>query len=62
MKDKFKNFAVHNSEDIKAFVEKLDGIEKKWKSYNRNNFKVNSDNDIQKLIMEVLRIQSRIYE
>ena len=62
MKDKFKNFAVHNSEDIKAFVEKLEGIEKKWNTYNRNNFKTNSDNDIQKLITQIMRIQSKIYE
>ena len=62
MKDKFKSFGVHGSEDIKDFVQKLEGIEKKWNTYNRNNFKTNSDNDIQKLIAQIMRIQSRLYE
>ena len=62
MKDKFKSFGVHGSEDIKDFVEKLEDIEKKWSTYNRNNFKTNSDKDIQKLIAQIMRIQSRIYE
>ena len=60
MKDKFKSFPIQSNEDIKAFVDKLENVQNKWNNYSRNNFKVNSDQDMVQLIMTIQRLQRTI--
>ena len=50
-------FAFFEKDDIKAFLQKLEAIHKKWNTYSRNNIKVKWNLDIQDLLKVLEKIE-----
>ena len=69
IKEKYKDFqknddnddvnALFQNDDIKTFVQKVEATHNKWNTYNKNNFKMKSNMDVQELFKCLEKVRNR---